>query len=225
MIELLLLAAVGISLADPETIAFAGVVAVATAWSIWRRSLVPVLARALVFADVALFMAPATVSNLAGREHVGAIVSPMALAVTSIVGLVATAGHLRSRRDPDGGRSVATATALGGIAVALIGTAAAFGLGAGGAGALGARTLEVTTHGARFSTTNLAAAPGPVTIDVANDDLFWHTLTIDQLGVDIRVPVKAHRSVTFNAPAGTYTYRCAIPGHESIGMKGTLTVR
>ena len=37
----------------------------------------------------------------------------------------------------------------------------------------------------------------------------------------------AHRTgeVTFTAAPGTYTFYCAIPGHESIGMRGTLTVR
>ncbi|MEA2646383.1 MAG: hypothetical protein QOE92_1466, partial [Chloroflexota bacterium] len=71
--EFLLLAVVGVSLADPETIAFAGVVAVATAWSTWRRSLLPLLVRALVFADVAIFMTPAAAANLAAREQVGAV--------------------------------------------------------------------------------------------------------------------------------------------------------
>ena len=225
MIEFALLAVVGISLGDPETIAFAGVVAAATAWSIWRRSQVPVLVRALVFADVAIFMAPAAVANLASREQVGAILSPLALAVTSIVGLVATAAFLVSGRDLEGGATVATATALTGMVAILGGAAAAFALGSGGPQPFGTHNLGVTTHGARFSTTQLTGSAGELTIDVTNDDLFWHTLTIDQLGVDLRVPVKAHRSATFTAAPGVYSYRCAIPGHESIGMRGTLTVR
>jgi uncharacterized cupredoxin-like copper-binding protein len=51
-----------------------------------------------------------------------------------------------------------------------------------------------------------------------------HTFTIDELGVDLNVPMGAERSVTFNAPAGEYRFYCGIPGHETIGMYGILTV-
>jgi len=32
-------------------------------------------------------------------------------------------------------------------------------------------------------------------------------------------------AVSFNLPAGTYTYLCTSPGHYQAGMKGTLTVQ
>jgi len=32
-------------------------------------------------------------------------------------------------------------------------------------------------------------------------------------------------TLTLDLPPGTYTYRCDIPGHDLLGMKGTLTVR
>jgi uncharacterized cupredoxin-like copper-binding protein len=38
------------------------------------------------------------------------------------------------------------------------------------------------------------------------------------------VPVGSDRQVTFNAPPGTYTFYCAIPGHRQAGMVGTITV-
>ncbi|MEA2646793.1 MAG: hypothetical protein QOE92_1876, partial [Chloroflexota bacterium] len=150
---------------------------------------------------------------------------PLALATTSIVGLAATAGYLLSRGDADRGRPLASAASAVALVLLLAGAGAALLLGAGGPRPFGEHNLVVTTHGARFSATELAASPGQVTIEVTNEDLFWHTLTIERLGVDIRVPVKAHRSATFDVTPGTYTYRCAIPGHESIGMRGTLTVR
>jgi plastocyanin len=85
--------------------------------------------------------------------------------------------------------------------------------------------LKLSAHSAKFSTTTLKASPGQVAIYMTNDDLFWHTVTIKELGVDVRIPVKGHRRITFSAAPGTYTFYCAIPGHAGIGMKGTLTVR
>ncbi len=63
-----------------------------------------------------------------------------------------------------------------------------------------------------------------VTLYVTNDDLFWHTVTIDQLGVEVALPVGSHRRITFTAPSGTYTFYCRIPGHRQAGMQGTITV-
>jgi plastocyanin len=76
-----------------------------------------------------------------------------------------------------------------------------------------------------FATTSLGAHPGPVTVSLTNHDLFWHTFTIESLGVNVDVPVGGTRSVTFTAAPGTYTFTCAIPGHAAAGMRGTLVVR
>jgi plastocyanin len=40
----------------------------------------------------------------------------------------------------------------------------------------------------------------------------------------VRAPVGRLRSVTFEAEPGTYTYYCRIPGHATLGMRGTLRV-
>jgi plastocyanin len=63
-----------------------------------------------------------------------------------------------------------------------------------------------------------------VTVAVRNRDLFWHTFTIDRLGVDVRAPVGSLRTASFEAEPGTYSYYCRIPGHAALGMRGTLTV-
>lgn len=63
-----------------------------------------------------------------------------------------------------------------------------------------------------------------VTLNLSNRDLWWHTFTIDELGVDLKVPMGAEREVTFSAPAGTYKYYCSIPGHDAI-MHGTLSIK
>jgi plastocyanin len=75
-----------------------------------------------------------------------------------------------------------------------------------------------------FSISDLPVGAGEVTVSLANQDLFWHTFTIDSLEVDLAVPVGATRSVTFKVEPGTYEFKCRIPGHPEAGMIGTLTV-
>jgi plastocyanin len=57
---------------------------------------------------------------------------------------------------------------------------------------------------------------------VENQDNVLHTLTIDELGVDLQIPAKSEGRVTFDAKPGTYEFVC-IP-HEGMGMTGTLEV-
>ena len=85
--------------------------------------------------------------------------------------------------------------------------------------------LEVETTNVAFVPDSLRGAGGELTVAVRNRDLFWHTFTIDALGVDLTAPVGRLRSVTFEARPGTYSYYCRIPGHATLGMRGTITVR
>jgi plastocyanin len=85
--------------------------------------------------------------------------------------------------------------------------------------------IRVPMKNARFKVERITAPSGRITVVIKNEDLFWHTFTIDALDVDSRVPVHASRRVTFTAEPGTYTFYCAIPGHRSIGMEGKLVVQ
>jgi plastocyanin len=225
IIEAGLLLVTGVSLGDSETLAFGVVVAATTGWFIWRAGRIPVLIRSVVFLDVFFFMTTATIANLTTHESVGAVALPMVLAVTSATGLVATAGYLIRGAAP---RSTQTGPALVAIA-ALVLCAAVVGVtvAGGGSGSQQALSsdLKLSAHSAKFSTTTLSGSAGQVAIYATNNDLFWHTVTIDKLGVDVRIPVKGHRRITFTAAPGIYAFYCAIPGHAGIGMKGTLTVR
>jgi plastocyanin len=222
--EAALLLVAGVTLKDAETIAFGVVVLATSAWFIWKPRLLPVLIRSLVFADVCFFMATATIANLATHEVLSAILLPLALTVASVVGLISTAGYLSSGAKVGAGGKASTAVGLAAVVVLLggLGLAAASGSGP----QQGRRgDIKLRAHSAKFSNTSLSASAGQVTIFATNDDLFWHTVTIDALGVDVRIPVKGHRRIAFAAAPGTYTFYCAIPGHAGIGMKGTLTVR
>ena len=72
----------------------------------------------------------------------------------------------------------------------------------------------VEMKAAKFARERITVPSGPVSVVVDNADLFWHTFTIDELDVDVRVPVQARAAPSSTPrPAPTHYY-CAIPGHR-----------
>lgn len=73
-------------------------------------------------------------------------------------------------------------------------------------------------------------ATGPtVTIDVANDGPTPHNLTVRDASGEVLMgtedlSVGETATISGELEAGEYTIFCALPGHESLGMSGTLTV-
>jgi plastocyanin len=223
VIETVLLFAAGAYLRDAEALGFAVVVLLTLAWIFLRPGrIIPVIVRSLIFADVAIWMVPAAFTNAVNHGSVGSILLPGALGTSAVVGLIAAAGFLISRGNQAAGSRIARGVAALALAVilALGGVAAA----TASSATLSGKALVVSATNARFSATTLTADHGTVTIDFTNNDLFWHTFTVPALGIDIRTPVKGHGQVSVNAQPGSYEFFCAIPGHKSIGMRGTLTV-
>jgi len=199
------------------------VVLLTLAWIFLRPGrIVPVIVRSLVFADVAIWMVPAAFTNAVNHSSLGSILLPGILGIRAIVGLVGAAGFLISGGNQAAGSRIARGVAALALAVilALGGVAAA----TASSTTLSGKALVVSATNARFSATTLTADHGTVTIDFTNNDLFWHTFTVPALGIDIRTPVKGHGQVSVNAQPGSYEFFCAIPGHKSIGMRGTLIV-
>jgi plastocyanin len=224
----ILQAVVGIAHFDREALAFAvlfaiGVVILARARQ--RRGVytATVIILGLLFADVAFWMITATWSNARNHEQLLYIVEPLALACASAAGLIAVAGCLVDRRDRAAQRATGAVT-IGAIATFVLCLGAAAVTGWGKEQTQGPNDLTVKIHNTAYSNTNITAASRQVTLYVTNDDLFWHTITIDQLGVELPLPVGSHRRITFTAPSGTYTFYCRIPGHRQAGMVGTLTI-
>jgi plastocyanin len=223
-LDMALLLGAGILLHDREPVGLA-VVAGLGLWLLRvRGGLVGTIVLALVCADVAAFMVPAAVTNATTGASLTSVVLPGALGVVSVTALVAAVASRMRRTDSALARwaPLVLVIAAGLVFVALM----VAGIGNGQrARAAVQPTLVLATEGLRFSPAALSASSGQITVHMANHDLFWHTFTIDALNVDLRVPVGAEQSVTFTARPGNYTFYCAIPGHESIGMRGTLTVR
>jgi plastocyanin len=224
--EVLVLTAVGLGRGDREALGIAALLLIGAGLTQLRRALPGLVLLGLLFIDVAAFMLPAAVSNVAAGEAIGGIALPASLAGMSLAGLiaaVAAAVGRRRGRTPGVGPAVVAAGTVVVVAIAL--AAAAVARPPRAAVAEGSQQLTLQAAGAAFSATSLAASSGRVTVSLANHDLFWHTFTIERLGVDLGVPVGGTRSVTFTAPPGTYKFTCTVPGHEAAGMRGTLTVR
>jgi plastocyanin len=209
--------------ADRDAAALAVACLVGLGLLVWRRtSIVGLVLLGLLFADVLFFTASAGISNATNGEGLASVALQLSLAVISLTGLAALlfAVMRRSAVERRTGRALAAVAVIG--AVVFLASAASAQV---AADAAGPSILRVRTKDTAYSTRELVARAGEIRVDMTNADLFWHTFTIDALGVDLRVPLDGRRSVTFTAPPGVYEYRCQIPGHAQAGMTGTLTVR
>jgi uncharacterized cupredoxin-like copper-binding protein len=80
----------------------------------------------------------------------------------------------------------------------------------------------------RFTTENLSAKAGVVTISFANTSPLMHNMTIAQ-GTTVLGATPtfqgASKTLTLKLAPGIYTFYCSVPGHRAAGMEGKLTVR
>ena len=186
-----------------------------------RTSIVGLVLLGLLFAAVAFFTATAGVSNATNGEA-GSTALLLSFAVIACVGLVALA--VATARRPTLGQPFGWALATIAVVAALVSVGSAANAPVAADAAIPS-ALRVRTKDTAYSTRDLVARTGEIRVDMTNADLFWHTFTIDALGVDLRVPLDGSRSVTFAAAPGVYRYYCEVPGHAQAGMTGTLTVR
>jgi plastocyanin len=188
----------------------------------FRGGTIGTIVLALMFADTGFFTGAAALTNLADRSEPVTTIGPGALAAIALPGLVAAAMCVLRRGHAAAASRLALAVPL--LALAAFAAIALDALVAGSDLRATSPALQLEMKSVSYSTAQLDAAAGTVTIRVTNHDLFWHTFTIPELGVDLKVPVGGRKEITFNAPPGSYTYLCIVPGH-SAQMHGTLTVR
>ncbi len=117
------------------------------------------------------------------------------------------------------------------LALALIALAMLAACGGGGSGQP-AGSIKVTMTEFKFDPSTISAPSGKVVFYLVNAGTVSHDMVIRDKSTGARVPGAASELVsagdTFvftvsNLAAGTYTIFCDQPGHESSGMKGTLT--
>jgi len=220
--EVVVLLGVAALLGDRESAAFAVLVAAGSLLLRFRRRTGTIVV-GLISANVAFFTATATAANLLDRAPLGTVAVPAAVAAVSLLTTISALAALTVGRRPEAVRGTAMSVATIALAfVATLGAAAAL---AAEGPSTSATALRVEAKNTAFSASTLTGSAGVVVVWFANRDLFWHTFTVDELGVDLKVPVGGARTVSFNAPPGTYSYYCGVPGHREAGMQGTLTVR
>ncbi|HSJ84992.1 MAG TPA: cupredoxin domain-containing protein [Acidimicrobiia bacterium] len=167
------------------------------------------------------FMGAAALTNAQVGSQIQWVLVTAGLAAIAFTGVIAAANDLF--RPADGSaRSTGPSITIGLALLWLVGVTT-WALVSGNREVPDATTSLVAENVA-FSDDVLVVSSGEIMVEVANRDLFWHTFTVEDLGVDLRVPVGAERIVAFDAPPGTYQYICAVPGHPEAGMKGSLIV-
>ena len=200
-----------------------GVVAVGFAVATWltrvRRGTLGAIGMALVSAITLGFMLTAAVTNIRAGSAMSSVLVSAGLAAVALLRLVAARGFLIRRS------STSTTAPWAGVISSIL---VLIGLVVWGASTARAETeagdIHLVAKNVAFTETEIATTAGEVTVTLENKDLFWHTFSIEELGVDLRVPIGAKLPVTFEAPPGEYELICAIPGHTKAGMRGTLTV-
>jgi plastocyanin len=188
----------------------------------FRGGTIGTIVLALMFADTGFFTGAAALTNLADRSEPVTTIGPGALAAIALPGLVAAVMCLLRRGHAAAPSRLAMAAPV--LALAAFATVGVDAVVAGPDVSATGPALQLEMKNVSYSTAQLDAVAGTVTLRVINHDLFWHTFTIPELGVDLKVPVGGRKEITFTAPPGSYAYLCIVPGH-SAQMHGTLTVR
>ncbi len=212
----------GLAMLDRESIAVGAALAVATALTFTgsaRLRRLGWVAVAALFLNQAAWMIGATWSLTSAAPSTAGAAVPAVLAVAATLGLVASVARARNLSP-----TLAMTTAISGVVLAAMLSVA---VPAAGANALDARSsdLRVTASDLSFGPNHLRAAAGDVGVIVRNDDLFWHTFTVKETNASVRIATGGRRRIALERLApGTYHFVCAIPGHESAGMRGVLVV-
>ena len=225
--DLIVLVAMGLTFRDRLPLGLAIVIALGWGLLNIRSGWPGAVVLGLIFADTTLWTFTATLANAVRGEEFIRLVLPALLAAISGAGMVsalAAVAGLVWRKDPAAGSRAARYVGLGAVAFFVLAVATGFVAERGEARSVPPASLVLRTENMAFTTTELVADSGSVTVVVDNQDLWWHTFTIDELAVNLNVPSSGKRQVTFTAKPGTYTFYCAIPGHRDFGMHGTLVV-
>ncbi|HKP99062.1 MAG TPA: cupredoxin domain-containing protein [Actinomycetes bacterium] len=215
----------GLTRGDREALGLALILLVGIGLLRVGTGLLGLLVLAALFLDIEFWMFPAANGNATYRVGPVDVLVPAALVAFSLAGFVGAVAGLVHLRDPAAGRGAAAPTGVLAVVFIFASLGLVWAMTDAAPQVAPAGALEVETVNIAFVPDSLRASPGEVRVAVRNRDLFWHTFTIDALGVDVTAPVGRLGLATFQARPGTYSYYCRIPTHATLGMRGTITVR
>jgi uncharacterized cupredoxin-like copper-binding protein len=96
----------------------------------------------------------------------------------------------------------------------------------GSPAAAGATTMSVSMIDLAFEPKEFTIPAGTdVAVTVTNNGVLEHNWAVD--GTPFETPIVGSgvvQTVTVNLPAGSYPFKCDVPGHAAAGMVGVLTV-
>ncbi len=190
-----------------------------------RRGPLGMVLLGLLFGDISVWTVSGAVANFLHGEALLQLLLPAYLGLIAVAGLIGAGGSALGLRGAEASSRNAWRVLQAAVAALALVTVAGFVLQRQPVQAAAPAAIQLDIKNMAFSSTVLEAKAGQVTVHIHNHDLWWHTFTIDKLGVNVRVPMGAEETFTFNAPPGVYTFYCAIPGHKDVGMQGTLTVK
>ncbi|MGI8856073.1 MAG: cupredoxin domain-containing protein [Thermomicrobiales bacterium] len=119
--------------------------------------------------------------------------------------------------------SSATSAPAASVAPATPATSATIAPGAGGGNAV---AVELKDYAITLSTSTVSA--GMVTFTIKNNGPSAHNFNVQANGEEKGVTTLdpgTTKTLTLDLKAGSYVFRCNIPGHDLLGMKGMLTVK
>src|SRR5690349_5934175 len=83
------------------------------------------------------------------------------------------------------------------------------------------KTIKLEGTSYKFTPSKVDSPPGIIEFELDNTDGIPHSFRIKNVdGFQIEASAGKTATGKVKLPAGTYTFYCDIPGHESSGMKG-----
>jgi plastocyanin len=215
----------GLARGDREALVFAVIMLAGIGLLRVGSGVLGLVVLAALYVNIEFWMFPAANGNATYRVGLAELAVPASLVAFSLVGFIGAVAGLVHLRNPAAGRGIAAPTGVIAVVFVLTSLGLVWAMTDAEPQVVPEGAIEVQTTNVAFVPESLRATAGEVTVAVRNRDLFWHTFTIDELGVDLTAPVGRLRTATFEAQPGTYSYYCRIPGHTALGMRGRLVVR
>jgi plastocyanin len=84
--------------------------------------------------------------------------------------------------------------------------------------------ITVTAYDIHFDVGDIKTTAGPLEVTLVNKGALEHTFKINNTDLELKANGGETKVGTVTLEKGTYEYECAIAGHASQGMKGTIEV-